>query len=71
MLRLCSVSGFVGVCVCPEVLKEVRLGQHDLGEVESKYVEGQVVCEAELCEISVEGLSVEKRGLGHRYMDLS
>lgn len=34
---------FVGVCVCPEVLKEVRLGQHDLGEVEGKHVEGQVV----------------------------
>lgn len=63
----------MGVCVCPGVLKEVRLGQHDLGEVESKHMKGQVVCEAELCEISVEGLSVEKRGLGHRCvcMDLS
>lgn len=64
---------FCGGCVCPEVLREVRLGQHDLGEVESKYVKGQVVCEAELCEIPVEGLSVEKRGSGHRCvcMDLS
>lgn len=61
----------MGVCVCLEVLKEVRLGQHDLGEVESKYVKGQVVCEAELCERSLEALSVEKRGLGHRCMDLS
>lgn len=63
----------MGVCVCPEVLKELRLGQHDLGEVENKYVKEQVVCEAELCEISVKGLSVEKRGLGYGCvcMDLS
>lgn len=52
---------FVGVCVCPDVLKEVRQGQHDLGEVESKYAKGQVVCEAELWEMSEEGLSVEKQ----------
>lgn len=51
----------MGVCVCPDVLKEVRQGQHDLGEVESKYAKGQVVCEAELWEMSEEGLSVEKR----------
>lgn len=60
------MCGFVGVCVCPEVLKEGSLGQCGLGEVASKYVKGQVVCEAELYEMSVEGLSVEKRGLGHR-----
>lgn len=67
------MCGFVGVCVCLEVLKEGRLGQHGLGEVESKFVKGQVVCEAELCKMSMEGLSVEKRGLGCRCvcMDLS
>lgn len=50
----------MGVCVCPDVSKEVRLGQCDLGEVEREYVKGQVVCEAQLWEMLVQGLSVEK-----------